>query len=144
MSIFVNKEKLDRAKEIIAFVLGKKVQRDENEIERTNKFSKLLNEAKIKADSEEAIAFVYEKLGGLVRTETEQKVLKRKLLTVKSKTCQIMKKIKLFLIRFIARKHIKFITEQDVLRIVNRNLYLGDNKLSDEEIGILKEESELF
>ena len=55
-----------------------------------------------------------------------------------------MKKIKLFLIRFIARKHIKFITEQDVLRIVNRNLYLGDNKLSDEEIGILKEESGSF
>ena len=78
MSIFVNKEKLDRAKEIIAFVLGKKVQRDENEIERTNKFSKLLTEAKIKADSEEAVAFVYEKLGGLVRTETEQKVFKKK------------------------------------------------------------------
>lgn len=52
-----------------------------------------------------------------------------------------MKRIKLFLIRFIARKHIAFITEQDVLRIVNRNLYLGDSKLSDEEIGILKEES---
>lgn len=78
MTIFVNKEKLDRAKEIIAFVLGKKVQRDDNEMERTNKFSKLLTESKIKADSEEAIAFVYEKLGGLVRTETEQKVFEKK------------------------------------------------------------------
>lgn len=52
-----------------------------------------------------------------------------------------MVRIRLFIIRFLSKKILRFTTEEDVLRIVNRGLYVGESKLNDEEIGVLKEEA---
>lgn len=73
--IYVNLQKKARAEEIVAFVTGAKATKSEDEAERKSKFAALLeNEGKIDAkdDGDAAVQFVYEKLGGLLRTQEEQ------------------------------------------------------------------------
>jgi hypothetical protein len=52
-----------------------------------------------------------------------------------------MKALRLFVIRFLAQKTLNIVTIEDVLRVVGRGLALGESRLTDEEAGILKEES---
>ena len=72
--IFVNQHKLDRSKEIINLINGDMVAVDSGQGDRAQRFHKMLNEAKIDLkEKDKAIQFVYEKLGGLMRTEEQQK-----------------------------------------------------------------------
>lgn len=67
----VNDEKVNRAKGIIALLSNN--AKTEEEAVLKSKFGALLAEAKLKPESAKALEFVYVKLGGLVRTEAEQK-----------------------------------------------------------------------
>ena len=77
----VNEEKVKRAQGIVE-LLGRPY-RNEDEREVKEKFSKLLADAKV--DPEDALLFVYEKLGGLVRTEAEEKAHEAKVAEIKAK-----------------------------------------------------------
>jgi len=72
--VLVNLSKKERAEAIVGFITGERTPADNGEAARADRFAKVLNEAKIDLkDKNGAILFVYEKLGGLVRTEEEQK-----------------------------------------------------------------------
>mgnify|MGYP001602935831 CR=1 FL=1 len=70
--ILVNREKVERATEILALVTGKKVAKNSGEEERRDRFTAVLAEKEIKPNSKGALQAVYEILGGLVRTPEEQ------------------------------------------------------------------------
>jgi hypothetical protein len=70
--IYVNNDKLKRANEILGLINGTLVPQSDIEIERKSRFAAHLAAAKIKADSEGAVEFIYAKLGGLIRSEAEQ------------------------------------------------------------------------
>lgn len=72
--IFVNREKLSRAKDIVALLTGKLIPRTPEESDRKELFSGFLAQAEIDLKDPKALQFVYEKLGGLVRTPDEQEV----------------------------------------------------------------------
>jgi hypothetical protein len=77
--VLVNEEKAKRAKGIVALVLGKAVAKTEAEEDNQRKFSAMADaEGVDKEDSETLVQFVYEKLGGLVRTEAEEKEARRR------------------------------------------------------------------
>lgn len=42
----------------------------------------------------------------------------------------------------MTKKLLKIVLEEDVLRIIGRGAYLGESKLSDAEIGMLKDEAD--
>jgi hypothetical protein len=71
--VFVNLTKKKRAQKILDLVTGKDVAKTQGEEDQVRSFSNLLGESKIDPKSEDALEFVYERLGGLVRTEAEQK-----------------------------------------------------------------------
>jgi len=71
--ILVNDQKVRRAERILALVSGKTQPRTREEDERLMNYSKILADAKIDANSEEAVEFLYRRFGGLGRTEAEQK-----------------------------------------------------------------------
>lgn len=52
--------------------------------------------------------------------------------------------VRLFTIRLLTKHLVRFMTAEDVLRVVHRSIYFGESKLSDEEIGLLKEEAQAF
>lgn len=83
MIYFVNEEKLNRAKKILE--LFKRTPKNEDEIETHKKFTALLVDAKIKPDNEDALQFIYEKLGGLIRSEIEQKEALKQIEEIKKK-----------------------------------------------------------
>lgn len=70
--IFVNQDKFKRAQDIVA-LFGNKPPKTEEETRVRARFADLLATNGIKPESKDALQFVYEKLGGLVRTEEEQK-----------------------------------------------------------------------
>jgi len=70
MIFFENQDKLQRAQEILGF-FGTKPPKTEEEIRMKARFAELLATSSIKPDDKNALQFVYEKLGGLVRTEKE-------------------------------------------------------------------------
>ena len=77
--VFVNPEKLERAEFIVGLVVGGRIPLDNNQRERADRFSRLLQEAKIDVkDKKGAVEFVYAKLGGLMRSEAEHKVAEAK------------------------------------------------------------------
>lgn len=76
--VFVNDQKKERAEEILRLVTGKKVALTDDEQDRKSRFAQHLASADIDPTSKEALAFIYEKLGGLVRTEAEEKKAKEK------------------------------------------------------------------
>lgn len=68
--VFVNEEKLRRATEIVALLA--RAPKNDNEIDLKDRFSNIFAEAEMKAGDPGAVRFVYEKLGGLIRSESEQ------------------------------------------------------------------------
>ena len=70
---FVNPEKYDRAKEIIALILGKKVPQDIKEQERKEHYTQQLKKHEVDPTSETAIPAIYELIGGLLRSPAEQR-----------------------------------------------------------------------
>lgn len=70
--VFVNKEKHARAKDIVALVTGKRVPRETSELERKDHYTELLKARGVKGTDPIAVQAIYEILGGLVRTPSEQ------------------------------------------------------------------------
>lgn len=70
--VFVNREKLERAKDIVALVSGARVPKNEQEAERKEHYTAKFAEAEQNPKSKDALQFAYELLGGLVRTPEEQ------------------------------------------------------------------------
>lgn len=75
--VFVNPIKEKEARTIVNHLTGDKKFGAEQEYEMSQaiNFAQMMEEAKvdIKKKPEEAVEFVYEKLGGLIRTEAEQR-----------------------------------------------------------------------
>lgn len=71
--IFVSREKLDRAKEIVALVSGAQAPRTAEEVERQAHYAMILSGRDINPKAKDALRAVYELLGGLVRTPEEQR-----------------------------------------------------------------------
>lgn len=55
-----------------------------------------------------------------------------------------MKKLKHFVIRLLARKLLTIITEEDVLRIIGKDFYLGKHKLPRDETDALRGDAKAF
>lgn len=72
-TVFVNREKLERAKGILELVSGKRVPRTDGEAEQKERFAAIFADNDQDPKHKDALRFVYETLGGLVRTESEQK-----------------------------------------------------------------------
>lgn len=70
---FVNPEKYDRAKEILALITGAKVAQKAEEEQRKDHYMRQLAKHEIDVKSEDALPAIYEILGGLIRSEAEQK-----------------------------------------------------------------------
>lgn len=75
---FANPEKYDRARNILDLILGIKAPRDANEVERKDHYAKALAIQNIEPSSEIALPALYELLGGLIRTPSEQKEAEKK------------------------------------------------------------------
>ena len=73
MNVLVNKSKQKRAELIVGLVSGKLIPKNDGEQERKDKFAAFMSDAKVDPKGVAAVEFVYAKLGGLVRTEAEQK-----------------------------------------------------------------------
>lgn len=84
-AIFVNNEKLSRAKSILELVSGKRVPRDQNEADRTEHYRAQMNHAGVGVKDKNAVRFLYELLGGLVRSESEQREADKKAAAMKAK-----------------------------------------------------------
>lgn len=82
---FVNPEKYDRAKEILALILGEKVPQKIEETERKEHYTKQLAKHEIDPKSDDALPAIYEIIGGLIRSEVEQKEAETKAKELKSK-----------------------------------------------------------
>lgn len=83
--VFVNRDKLDRAKEIVALVSGALVPKTEEQMERKDRFTAKFAEAEIAPKGKEALRFAYETLGGLVRTRAEQAAVGEQVAQMKKK-----------------------------------------------------------
>jgi hypothetical protein len=71
--VFVNGSKLKRAEEIVALILGTKAPQKQEDIERKEHYSRQLAANGVAVNDVDAIPALYELLGGLVRTPSEQK-----------------------------------------------------------------------
>lgn len=71
--IFVNNQKKERALEVLNLINGVKSAVTPDEQARANVWTRHLNDAKVNAKDEKAVQFVYEKMGGLIRTPEQQK-----------------------------------------------------------------------
>lgn len=71
--VFVNRMKYERAKVIFNLITGKQAPRTQEEAERKEHYIKQLASHDIALDSEEVLPAIYELLGGLIRTEKQQK-----------------------------------------------------------------------
>jgi hypothetical protein len=89
----VNEDKVTRAKEIFALVAGTVAPRNQTEVDRKVLWERHLIAGSIGLEDEEvAIEFIYEKLGGLVRSPEEQaKAERRKVEIKKSKKVEPIK-----------------------------------------------------
>ena len=83
MIYYENPLKLSRAKDIISLL--SRTTKNDNEEDDKRKFGALLADKKIKPDSEDAITFIYEMLGGLVRTEKEHQAAEQNKKDIKKK-----------------------------------------------------------
>ncbi len=70
---FVNPEKYDRAKDILALITGQKVAQKAEEEQRRDHYTRQLTKHEVDPKSEDAIPAIYELLGGLIRSSEEQK-----------------------------------------------------------------------
>ena len=81
--IFVNPIKEARAKEILGYFSKSRLNEDDLEIKE--RFAGHLADAKLKPDDKGALEFVYTKLGGLLRTEAEEKKVQENVKALKEK-----------------------------------------------------------
>jgi hypothetical protein len=72
--LLVNADKVARAKDILDLITGKRIPKGEGESDSREKFAGFLTIADIDPKGKDALQFIYEKLGGLVRTVREQEV----------------------------------------------------------------------
>ena len=79
--ILVSSVKAQRAVEIGALL--DRTPKNDDEVELRAKFSKMIADAEVSGD--DAIVFVYEKLGGLTRTLEEEKENKKKVEEIKKR-----------------------------------------------------------
>lgn len=70
--VFVNREKLGRARDIVALVSGKRAPLTDSEADKKDRFSALFASSEADPKGKDAVRFAYELLGGLVRTQAEQ------------------------------------------------------------------------
>jgi hypothetical protein len=84
--IFVNKEKLSRAKDIVLLITAKRAPRETSEFERKEHYTGLLAAKGVKATDPKAVQAIYEILGGLVRTPEEQATADKKAAAAKAKS----------------------------------------------------------
>lgn len=70
--ILVNEDKRARAQMIVDLISGKIVPRTAEEVERKEHYTKMVATADMDMKKDDVLTFIYEKLGGLVRTEAEQ------------------------------------------------------------------------
>jgi hypothetical protein len=82
--VFVDRPKYDRAVSIVAAVNNAN-PRTAEAIEYKSKFSALMAEADVDPKSPEAVEFVYDKLGGLIRTHEEHEVAEETKEKIKTK-----------------------------------------------------------
>ena len=92
-NVLVNEEKARRAQDIFGLVSGKVAPKDQMEIERKDRWTRHLAAGEIGLDDEQvATEFIYEKLGGLIRTPADQaKADRRKEEIKKAKKVDTMK-----------------------------------------------------
>lgn len=83
MAVLVNTDKVQRAQSIIA-LLGRQ-PKTPDEVDTKNKFTAILNSEGVQLTDETVLQFIYEKLGGLVRTEEEQREFEVKVAPLKKK-----------------------------------------------------------
>jgi hypothetical protein len=72
-AVFVNGSKFKRAAEILALIKGERACGKSEDFERKEHYSRILATNKIDINSNDAQPALYEILGGLVRTPSEQK-----------------------------------------------------------------------
>jgi hypothetical protein len=70
--VLVNGNKVTRAKNIVELVSGRRTPLDQSEAELKERWSRHFANGEHDPKATTAVQFVYEKLGGLVRTKTEQ------------------------------------------------------------------------
>ncbi len=75
-TVFVNEEKRERAQYVYDLLVGKAVARNAEERERADHYARIAQAEglDLKKDPPAAVAAIYVKMGGLLRTEAEQKV----------------------------------------------------------------------
>lgn len=76
--VFVNRSKLERARDIVDLVSGKRIPRDGGELERKERFEGHFAAHSVSPKDKDAVRFVYETLlCGLVRSPDEQETADR-------------------------------------------------------------------
>ena len=80
-NVLVNEKKVLRAKEIIDLLSG--VAKNEEEARTKERWQIMVDEAKVK--QADYLEFIYDKLGGLIRTPAEQKIAESKAKEMKAK-----------------------------------------------------------
>jgi hypothetical protein len=92
-NVLVNEDKVTRAKEIFALVSGATAPRNQTEVERKLLWERHLISGSIGLDDgDAAVEFIYEKLGGLVRSPEDQaKAERRKAEAKKAKKVEPIK-----------------------------------------------------
>lgn len=76
--VFVNPQKYKRAEVIVALVNGTRQAITDQDQERKDKFTRLIQEQGLDLKKDDVIPAVYELLGGLIRTPEEQKEIEVK------------------------------------------------------------------
>jgi len=72
--IMTNRGKEERALDVYDLMVGNRVPASKNEADRAALYARVCSEGKIDIKKkEDTVLFIYEKLGGLVRTEEEEK-----------------------------------------------------------------------
>ena len=79
-NIFSNRLKKERAEVVADLLTGVKVPLDRNQEDRTSHFNRMAQADKVDLkDKDKVVVWVYEKMGGIMITEAEEKaVVKRK------------------------------------------------------------------
>ena len=83
--VFVNGSKYRRAEEILALIRGEKAPQKQEDEDRRAHYEKHLAANEIPIDSPDAVAALYELLGGLIRTTAQQKEANEKAKEMKAK-----------------------------------------------------------
>lgn len=83
--VFVNGSKYRRAEEILNLITGKKACQKDADVERKEHYERILASHEVKLDSPDVLPALYEILGGLIRTPSQQKESDEKAKEAKAK-----------------------------------------------------------